>query len=204
MTHALVEKFDQLVAAEHLPWKLMDILPQVVPAGEDAGSLTPQGAQLLDPSGDLEPGAPICPPEGDAGTGMVATNSVKARTGNVSAGTSMFAMIVLEKPLSRVYPEIDMVATPDGLPVAMVHVNTCTSDLDAWVESVRSSSRVSDGHEAGAGRRCMASLYREALEGRYGLRRTGRRTASCAAGSYVADCAGGSVRSSCARPDGRD
>ena len=131
---ALVEKFDKLVEGEHLPWKLLDILPQVVPAGGDAGNLTPEGALLLDPSGDLEPGAPICAPEGDAGTGMVATNSVGARTGNVSAGTSMFAMIVLEKPLSQVYPEIDMVATPDGLPVAMVHVNTCTSDLDAWVK----------------------------------------------------------------------
>ncbi|MGI6254205.1 MAG: xylulokinase [Acutalibacter sp.] len=131
---AMVEQFDQLVEGEHLPWKLLDILPQVIPAGADAGDLTPEGALLLDPTGDLEPGAPICAPEGDAGTGMVATNSVRVRTGNVSAGTSMFAMIVLEKPLSQVYPEIDMVTTPDGKPVAMVHVNTCTSDLDAWVK----------------------------------------------------------------------
>ena len=131
---AMAEKFDQLVAGEGLPWKLLDILPQVQPAGGDAGFLTEEGAKLLDPTGTLEPGAPLAPPEGDAGTGMAATNSVRARTGNVSAGTSMFAMVVLEKPLSKVYPEIDMVATPDGKPVAMVHVNTCTSDLDAWVK----------------------------------------------------------------------
>ena len=96
--------------------------------------MTEEGARLLDPTGTLEPGAPLCPPEGDAGTGMAATNSVRERTGNVSAGTSVFSMVVLEKPLSRVYPEIDMVTTPDGKPVAMVHVNTCTSDLDAWVK----------------------------------------------------------------------
>ena len=131
---AMVEKFDKLVEDKHLPWKLMDILPQVVPAGGEAGSLTEEGAKLLDPTGTLEPGAPLCAPEGDAGTGMAATNSVRPRTGNVSAGTSVFAMVVLEKPLSQVYPEIDMVATPDGMPVAMVHVNTCTSDLDAWVK----------------------------------------------------------------------
>ena len=123
---AMAEKFDQLVAGEGLPWKLLDILPQVQPAGGDAGFLTEEGAKLLDPTGTLEPGAPLAPPEGDAGTGMAATNSVRARTGNVSAGTSMFAMVVLEKPLSKVYPEIDMVATPDGKQVAMVHVNTCT------------------------------------------------------------------------------
>ena len=105
----------------------------MLPAGKQAGSLTAEGAKLLDPEGDLEPGAPFCPPEGDAGTGMVATNSVAPGTGNVSAGTSVFAMIVLEKPLSRVYPELDIVATPTGKPVAMVHCNNCTSDLNAWV-----------------------------------------------------------------------
>src|ERR1044072_1081741 len=99
-----------------------------------AGELTAEGALLLDPAGQLQAGIPLCPPEGDAGTGMVATNSVAVRTGNVSAGTSVFAMIVLEKDLSKVYPEIDMVTTPTGKPVAMVHSNNCTSDLNAWAE----------------------------------------------------------------------
>lgn len=112
---------------------MTDVLPRVLCAGDNAGTLTAKGAKLLDPTGVLQPGIPLCPPEGDAGTGMVATNSVAARTGNVSAGTSVFAMVVLEKTLSKVYPEIDMVATPAGNPVAMVHCNTCTSDLDAWI-----------------------------------------------------------------------
>ncbi len=122
------------VKAEKLPWKLQDILPKVLVAGEDAGVLSAEGARLLDPTGQLQAGIPLCPPEGDAGTGMVATNSVAERTGNVSAGTSVFAMIVLEKALSKLYPEIDMVTTPTGKPVAMVHSNNCTSDLNAWVE----------------------------------------------------------------------
>ena len=129
----MMGQFDSLLEEKGIPWKLSDILPQVLCAGEDGGSLTPEGAKLLDPTGTLEPGALLCPPEGDAGTGMAATNSVGVRTGNVSAGTSVFAMVVLERPLSKVYPEIDLVTTPDGRPVAMVHVNTCTSDLDAWV-----------------------------------------------------------------------
>ena len=129
----MVELFDALVAIHGFPWKLDDILPQVLVAGEDAGSLTAEGALLLDPSGNLQPGAPLCPPEGDAGTGMVATNAVLQRTGNVSAGTSSFSMIVLEKALSKPYEVIDMVTTPDGSPVAMVHCNNCTSDLNAWV-----------------------------------------------------------------------
>ena len=129
----MVELFDALVAIHGFPWKLDDILPQVLVAGEDAGSLTAEGALLLDPSGNLQPGAPLCPPEGDAGTGMVATNAVLQRTGNVSAGTSSFSMIVLEKELSKPYEVIDMVTTPDGSPVAMVHCNNCTSDLNAWV-----------------------------------------------------------------------
>ena len=131
---AMVDSFDALAADRGYPWKLRDILPKVLPAGADAGSLTPEGAKLLDPAGALEPGCPVAPPEGDAGTGMAATNAVAPRTGNVSAGTSVFAMIVLEKALSKVYPEIDMVPPPTGKPVAMVHVNTCTSDLDAWVK----------------------------------------------------------------------
>ena len=117
----MIKKFDSRVADKNLPWKLRDILPTVHSAGDFAGKLTKEGAKLLDPTGKLKPGIPFCPPEGDAGTGMVATNSVAQRTGNVSAGTSIFAMIVLEKPLSKVYPEIDMVTTPDGSPVAMVH-----------------------------------------------------------------------------------
>ena len=129
----MVELFDALVAIHGFPWKLDDILPQVLVAGEDAGSLTAEGVLLLDPSGNLQPGAPLCPPEGDAGTGMVATNAVLQRTGNVSAGTSSFSMIVLEKELSKPYEVIDMVTTPDGSPVAMVHCNNCTSDLNAWV-----------------------------------------------------------------------
>ncbi|WP_322199842.1 xylulokinase [Acutalibacter intestini] len=129
----MMSRFDEILAKEAMPYRLGDILPQVLPAGESAGTLTAEGAKLLDPTGALCPGVPLCPPEGDAGTGMTATNSVAPRTGNISAGTSIFAMVVLERPLSQVYPEIDMVTTPTGRPVAMVHCNTCTSDLDAWV-----------------------------------------------------------------------
>jgi len=130
---AMCASFDELLRETGHPFTLRGILPRVLPAGEAAGVLTEAGTRLLDPTGVLRSGAPLCPPEGDAGTGMAATNSVAPRTGNVSAGTSVFAMAVLEKPLSRVYPEIDMVTTPDGAPVGMVHCNTCTSDLDAWV-----------------------------------------------------------------------
>ncbi len=127
------EKFDDLIAPRKFGWKLRDILPEVLPAGATAGRLTPAGAKLLDPSGVLTAGAPVCPPEGDAGTGMVATNAVRPRSGNVSAGTSVFAMIVLERSLSRVHEEIDIVTTPDGKPVAMAHSNNGSSDLDAWM-----------------------------------------------------------------------
>lgn len=130
---AMIEKFDNLVADRGYQWKLADILPRVLPAGKNAGFLTPEGAKRLDVSGHLKAGITVCPPEGDAGTGMVATNAVKPRTGNVSAGTSSFSMIVLEKDLSRPYEVIDIVTTPDGNPVAMVHCNNCTSDLNAWV-----------------------------------------------------------------------
>ena len=129
----MVEKFDKLVENHNYDWKLTDILPKVLMAGENAGTLTEEGAKRLDISGNLKPGVPVCPPEGDAGTGMVATNAVKQRTGNVSAGTSSFSMIVLEKDLSKPYEMIDMVTTPDGSLVAMVHCNNCTSDLNAWV-----------------------------------------------------------------------
>ena len=129
----MLDIFDTLPEAKAVPWKLRDILPKVLSAGEPAGVLTEEGAKLLDPTGALQAGIPLCPPEGDAGTGMVATNSVGLRTGNISAGTSVFAMVVLEKPLSKVYPEIDLVTTPDGAAVAMVHCNNCTSDINAWV-----------------------------------------------------------------------
>ena len=130
---AMVEKFNKLIAPKGFNWTLLDILPEVLNAGENAGFLTAEGANKLDISGHLKPGIPLCPPEGDAGTGMVATNAVKQRTGNVSAGTSSFSMIVLEKDLSKPYEMIDMVTTPDGSLVAMVHCNNCTSDLNAWV-----------------------------------------------------------------------
>jgi sugar (pentulose or hexulose) kinase len=125
--------FDGLIAPRKLGWKLRDILPDVLPAGRPAGQLTAPGAKLVDPTGKLPPGVPLCPPEGDAGTGMVATNAVRPRSGNVSAGTSVFATIVLEKSLSRVHGEIDILVTPDGKPVAMAHANNGSSDLDAWI-----------------------------------------------------------------------
>ncbi len=127
----MLAQFDEL-AAGRVPHKLAELLPAVLPAGEAAGELTAAGAALLDPSGTLAPGATMCPPEGDAGTGMVATNSVARRTGNVSAGTSIFAMIVLDGELSRVHPEIDLVTTPAGDLVAMVHCNNGASELNAW------------------------------------------------------------------------
>jgi len=129
----MVQQFNQLLAAKGLPFSLEQIMPRVLVAGENAGTLSAKGARLLDPTGMLQAGIPLCPPEGDAGTGMVATNAVRQRTGNVSAGTSSFSMIVLEKPLSKPYEMIDMVTTPDGSLVAMVHCNNCTSDLNAWV-----------------------------------------------------------------------
>ncbi|MDR4890058.1 FGGY-family carbohydrate kinase [Fredinandcohnia sp. QZ13] len=137
---SMVKLFDELVALKNYPWKLRDILPPVYISGENAGKLTDVGVKILDPSQDLKPGIPVCPPEGDAGTGMVATNSVRKRTGNVSVGTSVFAMIVLEKELSKLYPEIDMVTTPNGSPVAMVHANNCSSDINAWLGLFREFS----------------------------------------------------------------
>ena len=130
----MVAKFDKLIEPRGFSWKLLDILPKVLVAGENAGFLTPEGAMKLDVSGHLKAGIPVCPPEGDAGTGMVATNAVRQRTGNVSAGTSSFSMIVLEKPLTKPYEVLDMVTTPDGSLVAMVHCNNCTSEINAWVK----------------------------------------------------------------------
>ena len=160
---AMVCKFDALVAPKYLGWKLRDILPKVLPAGADAGRLTAEGAKLLDPSGNLKPGVPLCPPEGDAGTGMVATNAVRPRTGNVSAGTSSFSMIVLEKALSKPYEMIDMVTTPSGAPVAMVHCNNCTSELNEWVGLFAEYQKLI-GRTANMGE-IFDTLYRNALAG---------------------------------------
>jgi len=158
----MIKQFDELVSPLGFGWKIEDIIPAVLRAGEDAGFLTQEGAKLLDPSGSLKAGIPLCPPEGDAGTGMVATNSIAERTGNVSAGTSIFAMIVMEKNLSRVYTEIDIVATPEGKSVAMVHCNNCTSDLDAWVKLFR---ELLDLFEAKINKAALYdALYYKALE----------------------------------------
>ncbi|MCB7304377.1 FGGY-family carbohydrate kinase [Bariatricus massiliensis] len=159
----MVSKFNELVAPKGYPWKLEDIFPQVLSAGENAGILTEAGAKLLDPTGNLKAGIPVCPPEGDAGTGMAATNSVKVRTGNVSAGTSVFAMVVLEKELSKVYPELDLVTTPDGSLVAMVHCNNCTSDLNAWVGLFKEFAE-SFGMDVDMNK-LFGTLYNKALEG---------------------------------------
>jgi sugar (pentulose or hexulose) kinase len=157
----MMAQFDEL--ARDYRWKLSDILPPVLYAGEQAGGLTPDGAKLLDPTGVLHAGVPFCPPEGDAGTGMVATNSVKERTGNVSAGTSIFAMLVLEKPLSKVWTEIDMVTTPSGKPVAMVHCNNCTSDLDAWIALFAELNALTGANIDNPA--LYDALYNKALEG---------------------------------------
>jgi len=160
---SMVEEFDALATQNGVPWRLLDIMPKVLDAGENAGRLTAEGAMLLDPTGSLQPGVPLCPPEGDAGTGMVATNAVSPRTGNVSAGTSVFAMLVLERPLSKLYPEIDMVTTPTGKPVAMVHCNNCTSDLDAWInlfgDAMKQMGAASDKTDL------YRTLYNAALRG---------------------------------------
>lgn len=131
---SMMDQFDEYISDKNYSWKIRDILPKVLVAGEDAGALSEEGAALLDISGNLQPGIKLCPPEGDGGTGMVATNSIKVNTGNISAGTSAFAMIVLEKELSKVYEDLDMVTTPSGKLVAMAHANNCTSDINAWME----------------------------------------------------------------------
>lgn len=159
----MVQQFNELISDNNFSWKLEDIMPKILLAGENAGVLTPEGAKLLDVSGNLKSGIPLCPPEGDAGTGMVATNSTKIRTGNVSAGTSVFSMIVLEKELSKVYEAIDLVTTPTGNLVAMVHCNNCTSDLNAWVGLFREFSEAM-GIEVDMNK-LFATLYNKALEG---------------------------------------
>lgn len=158
-----MDLFDQLTEPYGFPWKIRDILPKCLLAGECAGRLTEEGAKLLDVTGELEAGIPLCPPEGDAGTGMTATNSVAERTGNVSAGTSVFAMVVLEKELKKVHPEIDLVTTPTGSLVAMVHCNNCTSDLNAWVNLFREFAQAF-GAKVDMNQ-LFGTLYNKALEG---------------------------------------
>lgn len=161
----MIRQFDELIAPRGFEWNLGSgsLLPKVLLAGDPAGALTEEGAKLLDDSGLLQPGIPFCPPEGDAGTGMVATNSVSERTGNVSAGTSVFAMIVLEKDLSKVYEEIDLVTTPSGSLVAMVHCNNCTSDLNAWVDLFQEYSEAM-GLTVDRNK-LFETLYQKALQG---------------------------------------
>ncbi len=160
---SMMEKFD-LAAKEHgFTQPLSTLLPAVLKAGDEGGILTESGAKLLDPEGDLLPGVPLCPPEGDAGTGMTATNAVLPRTGNVSAGTSVFSMLVLEKPLSSVYTEIDMVTTPDGAPVAMVHCNNCCSELDTWINLFDEFVGLTGGKQSKSD--LYDILYKNALKG---------------------------------------
>ncbi|MEX1307889.1 MAG: FGGY-family carbohydrate kinase [Eubacteriales bacterium] len=159
----MMAKFDALDTVSGLDWTLADVLPSILPAGEEAGRLTEKGAKAIDPTGTLKAGALMCPPEGDAGTGMVATNSVRQRTGNISAGTSVFAMAVLEKSLSQVHTEIDMVTTPCGDPVAMVHCNNFLGDIDAWVKLFGEAARAfGSDPDADA---LYGTLYNLALEG---------------------------------------
>lgn len=159
----MLEQFQEKISDQAYPWHIRDILPKVLLAGESAGALTEEGAGLLDTSGELQAGIPMCPPEGDAGTGMAATNSVAVRTGNVSAGTSVFAMAVLEKELTKAYEEIDLVTTPAGDPVAMVHCNNCTSDLNAWVNLFKEFAQAM-GMDVDMNR-LFGTLYNKALEG---------------------------------------
>ena len=158
---AMLEKFDRLTAARELPWKLADLLPKVLTAGQSAGKLTEAGSALLD--GLLPAGIPFAPAEGDAGTGMTATNAVAPRTGNVSAGTSIFSMVVLEKPLEKVYEEIDLVTTPAGAPVAMVHCNNCTNDTNAWVSILGEAARLFGANPSTS--ELYRKLYEKSLEG---------------------------------------
>ena len=157
----MLSKFNGLIVSRHLPWKLEELLPKVLVAGEPAGTLTEAGTALLD--GLLPTGIPFAPAEGDAGTGMTATNAVAPRTGNVSAGTSIFSMVVLEHPLEKVYEEIDLVTTPAGAPVAMVHCNNCTNDTNAWVNVLKESAQLF-GADPDAGE-LYTKLYQKSLEG---------------------------------------
>ena len=157
----MVEQFDRLTASRGFSWRLVDLLPKVLTAGEQAGTLTEEGAGLLE--GLLPPGIPFAPPEGDAGTGMAAANAVAVRTGNVSAGTSIFSMVVLERPLERVHEEIDLVTTPTGRPVAMVHCNNCTNDSNAWASVLREAAELFGASPSLE--EVYTRLYRKSLEG---------------------------------------
>jgi len=158
-----INKFDTLIKDRGYGWRLSDILPTVKTAGEPAGALTEEGAILLGAQGHIKAGVPLCAPEGDAGTGMVCTNSISEFTGNVSAGTSIFAMVVLDKELSRLHTEIDMVTTPAGKPVAMVHCNNCTTDIDAWVRLFGEAAGLFGINPEKSD--LYAALYNRALEG---------------------------------------
>lgn len=160
---SMLNKFASIDKVKSYDWDIRKILPQVLSAGDDAGTLTEDGAKLLDPTGTLKSGIPMCPPEGDAGTGMVATNAVSVRTGNISAGTSIFSMVVLDKVLSNVYEEIDMVTTPTGKPVAMVHCNNCCTDLDYWVNLFIQFSKLSGSQLTKP--QIYDMLYNTALDG---------------------------------------
>jgi len=157
----MMAKFNELIAAKNLPWELGDLLPKVLLAGQDAGTLTETGSVLL--AGMLPAGIPFAPAEGDAGTGMSATNAVAPRTGNVSAGTSIFSMVVLERPLEQVYEEIDLITTPAGAPVAMVHCNNCTNDTNAWVGILKETAQLF-GATPDVGE-LYTKLYQKSLEG---------------------------------------
>ena len=159
----MLRRLNEKLSPLGFPWTFRELLPRILLSGETAGRLTPEGARLLDPTGVLEPGILLCPPEGDAGTGMTATNSVAPRTGNVSAGTSIFSMVVLEKPLSGYYPEIDMVTTPAGAPAAMVHCNNCTNDMNAWCKLLGDFCGML-GHPASLDD-IYPAFYKKALEG---------------------------------------
>ncbi|RQW63202.1 xylulokinase [Vibrio viridaestus] len=159
----MIEQFNELVNQHHYSWQVQDVMPGVLVAGETAGRLTEEGAKLLDPSGCLQSGGVLCPPEGDAGTGMVATNSVAERTGNVSAGTSIFAMVVLEKDLSKLHPELDLVTTPTGKLVAMAHSNNCSSNIDSWIKVFKEATEAL-GFSVDMNT-LYSTLYNKALEG---------------------------------------
>ena len=156
----MLAKLEKNLEGYNLPWSVRDVLPKVLVAGDAAGELTEEGAARLD--GLLSAGIRFAPAEGDAGTGMTATNSIAARTGNVSAGTSIFSMVVLEKSLSKIYEEIDMVTTPDGKPVAMVHCNNCTNDTNAWVSVLNETAKL---FGAEPGEELYSKLYKKSLEG---------------------------------------
>ena len=159
----MLDQFDTLIADRHFDWNIRGVLPRVLVAGQQAGKLTAEGAGKLDPTGTLQAGIPVCPPEGDAGTGMAATNSVGVRTGNISAGTSVFSMVVLEHDLKKAHDELDLVTTPSGEQVAMVHCNNCTSDLNAWVGLFREFAKAIGADPDD--NTLYGTLYRKAMEG---------------------------------------